>query len=298
MTHKLLRNQLPLYVAGVLSADDRAHVEQHLHTCPQCRHDVADWQRIARAVRVEAATREGALPSLSPVVRGNLQRRPTYAEALRSALALVWAQRVVVLRGGVVPAVVLVLVLGMLATLGLRDSRFVALPLLGLIPIIAALGVAFLYGPDADPAFDVVSAAPTPAGTLLFARLTLVLGVLCAVATAGSVVLSTVDHIALLPLIGAWLGPLLLLSALATVLALVWRPLVASGVTLALWACVAMLLSAELNGHALLGVSLLPLITPNWALFSLEILLAAGLWAAGWWLLTRETVGAQHFEIN
>lgn len=298
MIHKLLRNQLPLYVAGVLSADERTHLEQHLHTCPQCQHDLVDWQRIARAVRVEAAAREGTLPALSPVVRGNMQRRPTYAQALRSALGLVWAQRVVVLRGGVVPAVVLVLVLGMLATLGLRDSRFVALPLLGLVPIIAALGVAFLHGPDADPAFDVVSATPTPASTLLFARLTLVLGVLCAVATGGSVMLSTVDHVALLPLIGAWLGPLLLLSALATVLALLWRPLVASGVTLALWACVATLLSAELNGHPLLGVSLLPLITPGWVLFGSQLVLAALLWLAGWWLLTRDTFASQRFEVE
>ena len=188
--------------------------------------------------------------------------------------------------------------LGLLATLWLRDSRLVTLPLLGLIPIIAALGVTFLYGPTADPAFDVVLATPTPAGTLLFARLTLVLGILCSVATVGSVLLSTVDHIALLPLIGAWLGPLLLLSALATVLALVWRPLVASGVTLAIWTATAMLVGAELTGRPLLNVSLLPLIEPSWALFGGQVVLAVALWAAGWWLLARETVGMQQFEIN
>jgi hypothetical protein len=281
MIHKLLRNQLPFYVAGVLSTDERAHVEQHLQTCPECRRDMADWQRVAHAVRVQAAAREGALPALSPVVRGNLQRRPTYAEAFRSAGGLGWAQRMVVLRGSVVPAVVLVLVLGLLATLWLRDSQFAALPLLGLIPIIAALGVAFLYGPDADPAFDVVGATPTPPSTLLFARLTLVLGMLCGVATGGSVVLSTADHIPFLPLIGAWLGPLLLLSSLATVLALVWRPLVAGGVTLGLWACTVMLVSAELMGRPLLRVSLLPLIEPSWALFGAQIMLAAALWLAG-----------------
>jgi len=298
MIHKLLRNQLPFYVAGVLSADEHTSVEQHLESCPECQHALAEWQRVALVVRAEAGAREGVLPPLSPVVRGNLQRRPTYAEALRSALALVWAQRMVVLRGSVVPAVVLVLVLGLLATLGLRDSRFVALPLLGLIPIIAALGVAFLYGPDADPAFDVVGAAPTPPSTLLFARLTLVLGILCGVATAGSVLISTADTIQLLPLIGAWLGPLLLLSALATVLALVWRPLVASGVTLAIWTGTAMLVGAELTGRPLLNVSLLPLIEPSWAVFGAQLVLAVALWFAGWWLLTRETVGTQQWEVN
>jgi predicted anti-sigma-YlaC factor YlaD len=298
MIHKLLRNQLPFYAAGVLSTDERASMEQHLQTCRECRHDLAEWQRVALAVRAEAGVREGTLPPLSPVVRGNLQRRPTYAEALRSALMLVWAQRMVVLGGSVVPAAVLVLLLGLLATLGLRNSPFMALPLLGLIPIIAALGVAFLYGPDADPAFAVVGAAPTPASTLLFARLTLVLGILCGVATGGSVLISAADNIQLLPLIGAWLGPLLLLSALATVLALVWRPLVASGVTLAIWTATAMLVGAELTGRPLLNVSLLPLIEPSWALFGGQVVLAVALWAAGWWLLARETVGMQQFEIN
>jgi anti-sigma factor RsiW len=89
MIHNLLRNQLPFYAAGVLSTDERASMEQHLQTCRKCRHDLAEWQRVALAVRAEAGVREGTLPPLSPVVRGNLQRRPTYAEALRSALVLV-----------------------------------------------------------------------------------------------------------------------------------------------------------------------------------------------------------------
>jgi anti-sigma factor RsiW len=298
MIHKLLRNQLPLYVAGVLSAEEHTTVEQHLSTCPTCQLEVVEWQRIARAVRAEAAAREGVLPRLSPIVRGNLQRRPTFGEAARSALALVWAQRVVVLRGGVVPSVVLVLVLGLLATISIRDTTFVALPLLVLVPVIAALGVAFLYGPEADPAFDVVSAAPTPAGTLLFARLTLVLGILCGVATLGSVVLSTTDGVPLFPLIGAWLGPLLLLSALATVLALVWQPLIASGIVLGLWSGVAMLLAAELNGRPFLDVSLRPLLQPGWALFSSQMVTAALLWFVGWFFLARETFEAQRLEVD
>lgn len=296
MIHKLLRNQLPLYVAGVLSADERASMEQHLETCPECRHNIADWQRIARGVQANAQARAGTLPPLSPVVRGNLQRRPTYAEAFRSTVALVWAQRVVVLRGGVVPAVVLVFFLGVLATLSLRDSHFVALPLLVLIPIIAALSVAFLYGLDADPAFDVVGATPTPASRPNTNVNRANNSVLAGVATASSVALSTVDHLPLVPLIGAWLGPLLLLSALATVLALLWRPLVASGVTLVLWAGMALVLGTELTGRPMVGVSLLPLLTPSWVLFGAQLMLAAALWWVGWWLLARESVGRQQFE--
>jgi hypothetical protein len=59
-----------------------------------------------------------------------------------------------------------------------------------------------------------------------------------------------------------------------------------------------MFVGAELTGRPLLNVSLLPLIEPSWALFGGQVVLAVALWAAGWWLLARETVGMQQFEIN
>ena len=64
--HEPWQSQLPLYVAGVLSPEDRDAVEAHLATCEACRARVHDWERIGAAVRSELAARvEGiSLPPL------------------------------------------------------------------------------------------------------------------------------------------------------------------------------------------------------------------------------------------
>lgn len=56
-----------------------------------------------------------------------------------------------------------------------EDDTRAALPLLTLAPIVAALSVAFLHHPQADPAWEVVAATPTSPAAPLFARLTLIL---------------------------------------------------------------------------------------------------------------------------
>lgn len=293
---KKWRELLPFYVAGVLSAAEGAAVEAHLGDCEACRVAVEEWQSLAVVVRAESATRVPPLPPLSPLVRASLRRRPTLAQALRSAADLTWAQRVVLIQKGLLPAVLLAVLLSVLATLCLRDGWPVALPMLALVPLAAALAVVFLYGPETDPAFEIVTPAPTPPGTLLLARLTLTLGLVGVLATLGSLVLSAAGAVALGPLIGAWLGPLLLLSALATVLALLWRPLTAAGVTLFLWATVVILLGAEVGGQPLIQTSLRPLLQPGWPLFLAQSATAGLLWSLGWLFLARDGLLARKLE--
>lgn len=284
---------LPFYAAGGLSTTERATVEAHLADCAACRAALREWRAIAEVVRAESAARAVELPSLSPVVRANLCRRPTVAQALRSAASLVWAQRVVMAGRGFV---FLALVLGVLATLSLGDGVPVAFPLLALTPPAAALGVAFLYGPGADSAFEIVATTPTPPGALLLARLTLLLSSVGGVAMPLSLLLSGVGGVAFVPLVGAWLGPLLSLSALATVLALLWRPMIAASVTLTLWAGVVVLLVAELDGRSLVQASLRPLLQPDWALFMAQVAAAELLWALGGVLLARDTLPTRKLE--
>jgi hypothetical protein len=296
--HEQWSELLPFYVAGALSAVERAAVDAHLAECATCREAVEEWRIVAGAVRADASARAGELPPLWPVVRTRLRRRPTIRQALRAAVDLVWAQRVVVMRGGVVPAVLLVVGVGVWLTTRLPDGSPVALPLLTLVPVAAALGVAFLCGPDTDTAFEIVTTTPTSPATLVFARLTLVLGLVSGVTGLGSLWLSAMGGGALGPLVGAWLGPMLLLSALATLLSLLWQPIVAASVTLALWAGVVILLNAELDGNHPLSVSLLPLLHPGWLSFGVQIAVAGLLWLLAYVLSTREATILHKLELG
>ena len=277
--------QLPLYVAGTLSDDERREVDVHLSQCRSCEAEVRAWQVVAAAVRQEAAARVTNLPPLSAVVAANLRQRPTVKEALQSAAHLIWSQWAML--RGLLPATILVLLLGILGTLGLRDDTQAALPLLALAPIVAALTMAFLHRTEADPAWEIVAATPTLPGALVYARLTLVLGVVVGVMLAGSLAVSIATGEMLGPLVAVWLGPLLLLSALATALAMRWTPALAAGVSLVLWGSVVSTLVAELRGENLIGISLRPLLDPGGVLVGAQLAGAALLWWLGWRMANR-----------
>ncbi|MCB0076172.1 MAG: zf-HC2 domain-containing protein [Anaerolineales bacterium] len=280
--HERWDDQLPFYVTGALPPATHAAVAQHLRECVACAAQVAEWQQLAAWHQSHVAGRMGALPPLSPLVRASLHRPPTLRELLASTLQLVWAQRNVL--RPLLPGIVGVLLVGLAASLGLMNAERVALPLVALVPIVAALPIAFLHSRELEPAFEIVSATPSAPGALLLARLTFVLTLVSSVTLPGSFAVSAAQGSSFGPLVAAWLGPLLLLSALATVLALRWRSGVAVGVVLAGWLGVIGLLWLELNGYPLLALPLHALLQPHAWLF-LSQLLAAGLL---WWLAWRE----------
>ena len=286
--HEQWRDLVPFYVAGTLPAGDRAAVEEHLAECAECREVLREWRLVAAAAQSETSERAIELPPLSAAVRASLRHQPSVGQSLRSMSNLVWGQRAVLVRSGLIPTVLIVLMLGVVASALMRGNAPVALPLLTLVPVAAALGVTFLHGPDTDSAFEIVSATPTQPATLVFARLTLILALVIGVGGLGSVLLSATGVGALAPLVGAWLGPMLVLSALATVLSLLWPPIVAAGTTLALWASVVALLTMELDGGGPPGVSLRPLLNPDWASFGTEVAIALLMWLIAWVLLARD----------
>ena len=116
-----------------------------------------------------------------------------------------------------------------------------------------------------DPAYEITEALPTPTGTLIFARLTLALALIVGLAGTGSILVAALDGGELLILVMAWLGPMLVLSAFATLLSLLWRPLPAVGVTLLGWGLVILQLAREQMGVSALLISLRPAAAPRWA---------------------------------
>jgi hypothetical protein len=133
----------------------------------------------------------------------------------------------------------LVLVLGLIVTLIMAagPSGPSDLPLVILAPIVAAVGVAMLHGGDIEGALEIERATPIRPAALLLARLALVFGfdLLLGLIASGAAALLT-PGLSLLPLIGAWLAPMLFLSALAFLISVATsEPLAAALFSFALW---------------------------------------------------------------
>lgn len=288
---------LPFYANCTLTPEQSVTVESHLATCQSCRAQLAAWQKLASTIQQSVDDQLlGSLkqtasdqPSFSPWIYASLRARPSLQQAFQSAGNLIWAQRIFLTRGGLMPILAALLLLGTLASQVVRaaGSVWTGLPLLIIIPLIAALSTAFLSTYDEDPACEIISAAPTTAATLVFARLTLSLVTISLLSFVCSLLLAIGGHSLSIffNLTAIWLGPMLVLSALTTTLSLTLPPTAAAGITLTIWGIVVTLLIREQAGAPLLQVSLLPLLHPGWALLMGQALLAGLLWLISWrWL--------------
>ncbi|MBI5960471.1 MAG: hypothetical protein HY866_17145 [Chloroflexi bacterium] len=131
-----------------------------------------------------------------------------------------------VVRGEIWLASLLVIALGTLVTFTQVDPQANGdqLPLVMVSPLIAALGIAFIYGPEVDPPFEILLATPVSPRLVLMARLALVFGFNLGLGLAGSVILAALrTDLSIWPLIMAWLAPMAFLSALAFCIGVVTR---------------------------------------------------------------------------
>ena len=99
-----------------------------------------------------------------------------------------------------------------------------------LAPLLPVAGVAFAFGPHADPAYDLAQAAPTSSLRLLLLRTTAVLAVTFALTGIGAVLVPRLEWTS-----AAWILPSLALTlttiALSTVISELW----AAGLVVFLW---------------------------------------------------------------
>ena len=243
-----MKEWLPAYAAGSLSGADRDRVRAHLADCSRCRADLASWQVIAGA-----AAPDEAAPDPARVVRAVLTRSAIEGPAglprdghrtrrLRHLGALMVAEaRLIRLAVPVASALVMALgvaiVLFQGATGGAAGSAGLVLALIA--PIVAAAGVAGTFRSRRDPAAELVAATPTSSRLLLLVRIALVFGYDLALAMAASAALTAAGAAgtaSLNALVGAWLGPMALLSSLSLVIAVRFGPDVALGAAAGLWA--------------------------------------------------------------
>src|SRR5688572_26829377 len=62
--HNHFEDQLPFYVAGLLSGDEQIALEEHIATCLVCQENIDNWQAIASAIQIRASKRVNHLPPL------------------------------------------------------------------------------------------------------------------------------------------------------------------------------------------------------------------------------------------
>jgi hypothetical protein len=149
-------------------------------------------------------------------------------------------------------------------------------------PIVAAAGIAEVYGPKRDPAFEVIAATPTSLRLILLVRVVLVFGYDLALALAASVVLVAVGAGGPAGLIVTWLGPMALLAALSLALAVRAGPDVAIGAVVALWSLRVLAGSVFVDAAAPLTV-----VRTLWSTNPATMLLTAALVAAAIFLAGR-----------
>lgn len=144
-----------------------------------------------------------------------------------------------VVRHEIWTASALVMLLGLLVTLSMSQlsSPGYPLPLVFVAPIVAALGIAFLFGLDVDPALEIELATPVSPRTMLLTRLVLVFGFDLGLGMMASTALAwSVPGVSLWPLVMTWLAPMAFLSALAFVISVLFaEPALGMLVSLALW---------------------------------------------------------------
>ena len=231
---------LPAYLNGTLEAGEEHRVDEHLRGCAACRAELSSWEAVRGAVDVS----QSAMPAPSPAVLDGALARIGVGQAspprLAPRLSLAWQLllgQLPLVRRELWPASALTVGLGCLVALLVAAPSEAGGPLAVLAPVIAAVGVSLVYGPDNDASLEVALSTPTPPRLVLLARLVLVYGYDLALALAASVVVAlTRAEVGLWPLVELWLGPMFFLSALALLLSLFFGPTPAIMAAMTLWA--------------------------------------------------------------
>lgn len=209
---------------------------------------------------------------------------------LQRTLSLLTAQVPIVTRERMVLAVMAFVALVFAAIGGALSSNDL-LTLMAALPAAAALFTALLAGPSVDPGHAIVSSARTPFAAVVFARTTVALALLVALGLVGSLVVGILGERTFFHLVAVWFGPTVILSALATLLAQVWRPIAAVMTLLAAWGLVITLIGLEIGGAITPRLSLAVLLEPGAMALVVQAGLAAGLTAVAWSLGSRRSLG-------
>lgn len=184
-------------------------------------------------------------PSADPAAKARLiaaftaEITPQHVSRRARLLSLVWLARaqVQIVSPLLWLGSALLFVIGALVTAALYAPTGTTIPFVIAAPLIAAVGVALLYGEDVDPPLEMLHAVPMPPSVIVILRLALLFSFNLIVAVLASVLLAASStQITLMPLVAAWFAPMTCLSALALLLsALLFDPLASLLISMSVW---------------------------------------------------------------
>lgn len=223
------------YIGRRLSANESAAVARHLEDCAECAREAAAWQAVSLGTcQAAAAVSLAPRPDALILLLGRVTEAPRRAGGGLGHAAAVLVGQVPLVRRRIWVASVVMLALGAAIAVTRREQGGVALALAA--PLVAALGVVLIYGPEVDPGVELAAAAITPIRLILIARLVLVAGFDLVLTVAASGLVAAVGGTyGLWVLVSGWLGPFALLCSLSLLLAVWWGPGVSALGALAVW---------------------------------------------------------------
>jgi hypothetical protein len=233
---------LAAYVAGRTPAPLTASVEMHLLGCGRCRGALAPlvdpaplrgvWDRVADELQAPHPTRTERLAR-----RLGLSDRDALLVAAAPAL-----------RGSWLLGLLLCLLFSILAVS--QGEARASVVFLCVAPLLPAGAVAFAYGQQADPSWELTLASPYPPLRLLLLRTVAVILVAIPVAFVAAPILPGPPWVA-----GAWLLPAFACAALTLAIS-TWIPVqYAAGATSLGWIGAVALVSGPGPGHAVAVLS-------------------------------------------
>jgi hypothetical protein len=268
--HNAIADLLPMYVSGALVKSEWQRVEHHLAECMQCKDDLEFWQVVSSAI-VSANEQFVAPPMLAERALAHLHAQKNKPSVLRYAVQLLESQAPLV-RQEIWPASLVIMVIGSFAAFLSGHTEAVRM----LSPLVAAAGLAVIYGPENDPAVELVLATPTSPRQILLARLTLVYGYNLLLAMTASLGLLAMVPIEMLgQLILGWLGPMTFLSALALLLSLWIGTANAVAIAYGAWLLQIMAGGMLFSPEALISAEAMPLLVAYRQFWNSPILLLA-----------------------
>lgn len=277
------RDRLPAMAGGEVDQLAVAHVAG----CTACRAELAQWRLAAGAVRLAAdrtpepspGVLEGVWARLDgKAAAGRLPVRLRVPGWLRHAVLLVAGQAPLVRRQLWAASAVVMAVGGLLSATAYTPDA--AAGILGVLaPLIAAVGLALVYGPEVDPGLEVALATPTSPRSVLLARMTLVFGFDLGLALAVNTVVTLArGDVAWWGLISQWLGPMLLLASVALLMSVTLGAAAAITTALTLWTV--RLVTLTEAGQALADGAVRAVVDTVWSTGAVTLVVTAALMLA------------------
>ncbi len=225
-----IADHLPAYANGKLDSLIADQVNEHLSHCNTCQADLSTWQVIKEtaqyAVASEPLPSSSILDQVWATIDAPAQEVPAHQRPVPHAIAHLWLvfkQQVRVIHKSVWIASTLVGLFGFCFALFVSkqapDHLYNAASILSLFTtVVAASGIAFMYGSDNDAGFEITLSTPTSIRIVMLCRMVLVIGFNFVLSAIASAILAISHGGGIWEVMQLWLGPMLLLASISLTL--------------------------------------------------------------------------------